>query len=72
MAVARIKAVHPGADGLVRVVTLRTPKGIFERPITKICLLPTDSSNTTYPEEANASDDHPPVGDDVDAHVNDG
>lgn len=40
---ARIEAVHPGADGLVRVVSLRTPKGIIKRPVTKICLLPIES-----------------------------
>lgn len=37
---ARIEEIHPGKDGLVRVVTLRTSKGILRRPITKICLLP--------------------------------
>ncbi|XP_055525968.1 uncharacterized protein LOC129718847 isoform X2 [Wyeomyia smithii] len=41
---ARIIAVHPGKDNLVRVVTLRTPKGEFTRPITKICLLPDEST----------------------------
>ncbi|XP_049291622.1 uncharacterized protein LOC125768263 [Anopheles funestus] len=42
---ARVVEVHPGADGLVRVVTLRTPKGIIKRPITKICPLPISSEN---------------------------
>jgi hypothetical protein len=37
---AIITDVHPGPDGIIRVVTLRTPKGIFKRPITKICPLP--------------------------------
>ncbi|GFY23550.1 integrase catalytic domain-containing protein [Trichonephila clavipes] len=31
---------HPGKDGLVRVVTLRTVKGRFERPIHKLRKLP--------------------------------
>jgi len=33
-------AVHPDKDGIVRVVTCRTPKGVFKRPITNICPLP--------------------------------
>lgn len=37
---ARIVAVHPGPDGVARVVTLKTSKGIVKRPVVKICLLP--------------------------------
>ena len=37
---AVITDIHPGKDGIVRVVTIRTPKGVFKRPITKICPLP--------------------------------
>ena len=33
---ARIKEVHPGADGKVRVVTVQTQRGTYKRPITKI------------------------------------
>lgn len=36
----RISACHPGPDGLIRVVTVRTAKSEFKRPISKICLLP--------------------------------
>jgi cell shape-determining protein MreC len=36
---ARITAVHPGDDGLVRVVTLKTHKGSYKRPAKKIALL---------------------------------
>lgn len=36
----RIEAVHPGTDGRVRVVTVRTAKGSYRRPITKIARLP--------------------------------
>ena len=35
----RIVAVHPGTDGLVRVVDVRTSQGIYRRPITKLALL---------------------------------
>lgn len=35
---------HPGADGLVRVVTLKTQSGVCRRPIVKIARLP-DSVN---------------------------
>ena len=35
-----ISDMHAGRDGLTRVVTLRTAKGTFKRPVTKICLLP--------------------------------
>jgi len=37
---ARITAVHPGVDGLVRNVTVRTAKSTYERPVQRCCLLP--------------------------------
>jgi len=37
---AVISDIHAGRVGLTRVVTLRTAKGTFKRPVTKICLLP--------------------------------
>jgi hypothetical protein len=37
---AVIDDVHPGVDGKIRVVTVKTAKGLFKRPITKICSLP--------------------------------
>ena len=36
----RIIQTHPGKDGIVRVVTLKTPTGTLKRPIQKICPLP--------------------------------
>lgn len=39
---ARIIEVHPGDDGLVRVITVRTATSRLKRPITKLVLLPTD------------------------------
>jgi hypothetical protein len=32
--------VHPGTDGNIRVITVKTNKGTFKRPISKICSLP--------------------------------
>ena len=37
---AIITEIHPGPDGKVRVVTVKTAKGTFKRPISKICPLP--------------------------------
>ena len=39
-----ITDTHAGKDGIIRVVTLRTPKGTFNRPTTKICRLPHGNS----------------------------
>ncbi|XP_039310748.1 uncharacterized protein LOC120358930 [Solenopsis invicta] len=39
---ARIQAVHPGDDGIIRTVTLRTAKGTYKRSITRLCLLPSE------------------------------
>ena len=33
---ASIIKVHPGRDGRIRVMTLRTVKGVYKRPIVKI------------------------------------
>ena len=41
---ARVDEVFPGKDGLVRVAMVRTTKGVYKRPISKIALLlPSDS-----------------------------
>jgi len=37
---AVIQETHPGKDGVIRVVTIKTPKGLFKRSISKICPLP--------------------------------
>ena len=36
---ARVAAVHPGKDGLVRVATIKTNTGIYTRPVAKLALL---------------------------------
>jgi len=38
--VGRIETIFPGEDGVTRVVSIRTVKGTYKRPITKICILP--------------------------------
>lgn len=37
---ARVQETHPGSDGRVRVVTLKTANSTFKRPIAQICRLP--------------------------------
>lgn len=38
--IGRIAAIHPGADHLCRVVTVRTSKGLSTRPVSQIAILP--------------------------------
>ncbi|KYN02767.1 hypothetical protein ALC62_06408 [Cyphomyrmex costatus] len=40
----RVVEIHPGRDGLVRVVSVRVANGIIKRPIVKVCKLPSDSN----------------------------
>ncbi|GFY49181.1 integrase catalytic domain-containing protein [Trichonephila inaurata madagascariensis] len=37
---ARVLQVHPGNDGLVRVVTMKTKDSVFKRPVHKLHKLP--------------------------------
>ncbi|KAL7296066.1 hypothetical protein TKK_0010620 [Trichogramma kaykai] len=39
-ALARITQVHPGKDGLIRVVSVKTATSVFKRPVTKLSILP--------------------------------
>lgn len=41
-AIGRIAEVHPGDDGHVRVVTIRTQHSIFKRSVVKVARLPVD------------------------------
>lgn len=36
----RVVDVHPGSDGLVRVVSIKCKENVIKRPIHKLCLLP--------------------------------
>lgn len=47
----RIKEILPGPDGLVRSVIVKTAAGEYQRPITRICVLP-----TATPEDEPADD----------------
>lgn len=39
----RIFKLHPGADGVVRVVTLKTMNGFMKRAVEKLCFLPIEN-----------------------------
>ncbi|KMQ88200.1 hypothetical protein RF55_12346 [Lasius niger] len=41
----RVIECHLGVDQLVRVVTVRTAKSIFKRPVTQLCKLPVESTS---------------------------
>jgi hypothetical protein len=41
----RIVDLHPGSDGLVRVVSVKTKTGVFKRPVVKVCILPLCEDN---------------------------
>ncbi|XP_018371800.1 PREDICTED: uncharacterized protein LOC108766794 [Trachymyrmex cornetzi] len=45
---ARVLQLHPGKDGLTRVVTVRTATTTYKRPITKVCVLPIDQDQQTF------------------------
>ncbi|XP_076223949.1 uncharacterized protein LOC143174539 [Nomia melanderi] len=40
----RIEAVHPGSDGVIRAVTVRTANGTFKRNVKQLALLPTEDN----------------------------
>jgi hypothetical protein len=44
---ARITEIHPGDDGIVRVVTIRTATSELVRPLIKIVILPIEINSTT-------------------------
>lgn len=41
-ALARVQEVHPGTDGVPRVATVRTSRGSYQRPLSKLAILPID------------------------------
>lgn len=47
----RIIELHPGDDGIVRVVTIRISKGVTKQPVAKICMLPVPVDDDIITEE---------------------
>lgn len=47
-AMGRIVAVHPGADGEIRVVTIKTSHGQYKRSGRNVCPLPTEDTSYTF------------------------
>ncbi|KMQ88973.1 hypothetical protein RF55_11459 [Lasius niger] len=45
-ALARVTALHPGSDGLVRVVSVKTAATMLKRPISKLVPLPVEPSSS--------------------------
>ncbi|XP_053691523.1 uncharacterized protein LOC128740039 [Sabethes cyaneus] len=52
---ARIVDLHPGQDGVVRVVTVQTSSGRFIRPVAKLCILPITATGEPSPNEPDTS-----------------
>ncbi|CAB3238529.1 unnamed protein product [Arctia plantaginis] len=44
--IGRVIELHPGTDGYVRVVSLKTKNGVLKRPITKLSILPINPSKS--------------------------
>jgi Family of unknown function (DUF5641) len=47
----RITNIYPGKDGVTRVASVRTAKSSYERPVTKLALLPIDLDDQLVPAE---------------------
>lgn len=41
----RIVDMHPGPDGIIRVITIKTSAGTIKRPVLKVCVLPLPSED---------------------------
>lgn len=41
----RIEKVHPGSDGVIRTATVKTVKGSYTRPLSKITILPVNTES---------------------------
>ncbi|XP_018362903.1 PREDICTED: uncharacterized protein LOC108761065 [Trachymyrmex cornetzi] len=45
----RVIELHPGHDGFIRVVTIRTGNGIYKRSVVKLCKLPVNEDEVKLP-----------------------
>lgn len=52
----RIQELHPGPDGLPRVVTVRCANGTIDRSITRICPLPVEADVSQTEDVKDAHD----------------
>lgn len=43
----RVIKLHPGSDGLTRVVTVKTASSEYTRPIGQLCVLPIETASAT-------------------------
>lgn len=43
----RVVQIHPGDDGVVRVASVKTSKGVVKRAVTKLCALPLDNEDSS-------------------------
>lgn len=39
----RVERAYPGADGIVRVVDVRTKSGVMRRPVKRLAVIPVES-----------------------------
>ncbi|XP_031636180.1 uncharacterized protein LOC116349066 [Contarinia nasturtii] len=51
----RVIEIHPGADGHVRVVSLKTQDGQMKRPVAKLCAFPHNNDEASNEVSANIS-----------------
>ncbi|KXJ68059.1 hypothetical protein RP20_CCG006151 [Aedes albopictus] len=49
---ARIISLHPGFDGIARVVTVKTATGVYKRAVNRICPLPNNNEDQRVPRSS--------------------
>ncbi|KAG7295329.1 hypothetical protein JYU34_022341 [Plutella xylostella] len=54
-ALGRVVDLHPGSDGHVRVVTLKTKNGLLKRPIVKLAVLPIDKEDRSQTSSSSSA-----------------